>query len=55
LVDDDFPLDSNFASSAKLPMNLRVHSGLAHSSPTLDTLFNLNPAFHGPDKSTVES
>jgi len=35
-VDDDSRFSSNFASSARLRMNLRVQSGLAHSRLTLD-------------------
>jgi hypothetical protein len=35
-VDDDSRFSSNFASSAKLRMNLRVQSGFAHSRLTLD-------------------
>jgi hypothetical protein len=35
-VDDDSRFSSNFASSAKLRMNLRIQSGFAHFRPTLD-------------------
>jgi hypothetical protein len=35
-VDDDSRFSSNFASSARLRMNLRVQSGFAHSRLTLD-------------------
>ena len=35
-VDDESRFSSNFASSAKLRMNLRIQSGFAHFCPTLD-------------------
>jgi len=35
-VDDDSRSSSNFASSARLRMNLRIQSGFAHFRPTLD-------------------
>jgi len=35
-VDDDSRSSSNFASSARLRMNLRIQSGFAHLRPTLD-------------------
>jgi len=47
-VDDDSRFSSNFASSARLRMNLRIQSGFALSRLTLDAFSQSHSGFHLP-------